>query len=65
MISKVIHGIKGRSAQLISKYLLAQSKTGNRSFYASAGKFSRQGIKALSTRDCLSIWQKSFYDFNI
>jgi len=64
-ISNVMHGIKGRSAQSISTYLLSSSETGNRSFYASAGIQSRQGIKALSTRDCLKIWQTSFYDFNI
>ncbi len=72
-ISKVMHGIKGRSAQLISKYIFSQ--LGSRSFYASAGHNLRQGIKALptrkkegkyiSTRDCLKIWQPGFYDFNI
>ncbi len=72
-ISEIMHGIKGRSAQLISKHILSQ--TGSQSFYASAGNKLQQGIKALptreavgkeiSTRDCLKIWQPGFYDFNI
>lgn len=73
-ISKIMHGIKGRSAQLISKYIL--TNVGSQSFYALAGEKFKQGIKALftrrkvavnyiSTRDCLKIWQSDFYDFNI
>jgi len=72
-ISQIIHDVKGRTAQSISKYIFSQM--GSRSFYASAGINLRQGIKALSTqrregkyistRDCLKIWQTGFYDFNI
>ncbi|MFH1236048.1 MAG: transposase [Parcubacteria group bacterium] len=64
-ISKVMHGIKGRSAKRISNYLLS----GRRGFHAPS--LERQGIKALPTRDILyrqdtvKIWQPSFYDFNI
>jgi len=60
-ISKVMHGIKGLSAQNISNYL-----TGSRGFYAST---SSQGAKALAIRGerriVIKIWQSSFYDFNI
>jgi len=76
-ISRIMHRINGRSAQLISDYLFQTS--GNRSFYASAGtqdKMKKQGIKALftqkahnlkkfSSKDCMKIWQPGFYDFNI
>ncbi|MCX6743703.1 MAG: transposase [Candidatus Parcubacteria bacterium] len=61
-ISKIMHDIKGRSAQSISKYILSM---GSRSFYASVLPPEKQGIKALSTRDCIKIWQPGFYDFNI
>jgi len=58
-ISKIMHDIKGLSAQNISRYLL-----GSRGVSAST---ARRGAKASSTRwgRVIRIWQKSFYDFNI
>lgn len=68
-ISKMMHGIKGLSAQNLSRYLL-----GSRGVSASTDS---QGTKALATQNkakalatqnkkrVIKIWQPSFYDFNI
>ncbi len=59
-VSKVMHGIKGLSAQNLSRYLL-----GSRGVSASTDS---QGTKAFATpgkKRVLKIWQPSFYDFNI
>ena len=59
-ISKVMHGIKGLSAQNLSRHIL-----GSRGVSASTNS---QGTKALATpgkKRVLKIWQPSFYNFNI
>lgn len=59
-ISRIMHDIKGLSAQNLSRHLL-----GSRGVSASTDS---QGAKALATRAnkrVIKIWQPSFYDFNI
>lgn len=65
-ISIIMHRLKGRSAKMISDYILS----GRQGFYALPD--IHRGIKAsitqkgrLSTRDAIKIWHPSFYDFNI
>jgi len=65
-ISKIMHDIKGLSAQNLSRYLL-----GSRGVSASTvcqDMSARRGPKAPAThfkRRVIKIWQSSFYDFNI
>ncbi|XOU94636.1 MAG: REP-associated tyrosine transposase [Candidatus Kerfeldbacteria bacterium] len=59
-ISKVMHRIKGLSAQNLSRYLL-----GSRGVSASTESQGTKALSTLSKKHVMKIWQPSFYDFNI
>lgn len=68
-ISKVMHGIKGLSAQNLSRYLLGSRGVSASTLSQGAKALAtHSSVKALATpneRHVLKIWQPSFYDFNI